>query len=55
MYHVHRVAKQTGSTVLLTNDPLEACKGVQVISTDTWVSMGDEAQVRQQRGLCFHF
>jgi ornithine carbamoyltransferase len=44
MDHVHKVAKTTGATVLLTNDPQEACANVNVISTDTWVSMGEEAQ-----------
>ncbi len=36
------VAEQTGGSVLVTTDPIEAVKGVDVIATDTWVSMGQE-------------
>ncbi len=44
MAHVAKVARDTGGSVSLTNDPQAACKGASVIATDTWVSMGDEAQ-----------
>ena len=27
-----------------TNDPYEACKGTNVIVTDTWISMGQEEE-----------
>lgn len=43
--HVQRVAATTGSQLLLTHDPREACANANVISTDTWVSMGDEKEV----------
>jgi ornithine carbamoyltransferase len=36
------IAERTGGSVLVTTDPFEAVKGVDVIATDTWVSMGQE-------------
>lgn len=33
-------AREAGVRVTLTQDPLEAVKGAQVVVTDTWVSMG---------------
>ena len=41
-------AKKTGSKVLLTEDPKEAMKNADVVITDTWVSMGQEAE-KQER------
>lgn len=37
-------AKSTGAKILITNDPQEAVKGSTVVTTDTWVSMGQEAE-----------
>ncbi|MBO4242973.1 MAG: ornithine carbamoyltransferase [Clostridiales bacterium] len=37
-------AKITGSKVLMTTDPFEACKDADVIYTDTWTSMGQEEE-----------
>jgi ornithine carbamoyltransferase len=36
--------------ILLTNDPVEAAKGADVLYTDTWVSMGqeEEAEIRRK-------
>ena len=36
------LAKQSGATITFTNDPIEAVTGVDVVTTDTWVSMGQE-------------
>ena len=37
-----RIAAQTGGSVTLYSDPLEATAGADVVVTDTWVSMGKE-------------
>jgi ornithine carbamoyltransferase len=44
------LAKQTGATILITHDPYEAVKGVDVVYTDVWASMGqeDENDIRKQ-------
>ncbi len=43
-----RVAIQQGGTLELTHDPREAVEGAQVVYTDVWTSMGQEAE-REQR------
>jgi ornithine carbamoyltransferase len=43
-----RNSKFSGSKVVLTEDPIEAAKSADVIYTDTWTSMGWEAE-REQR------
>jgi len=37
-------AKKSGSKVVLTEDPEEAIKDADVVYTDTWISMGQEAE-----------
>ena len=39
---VMKWAQKNGARVLLTNDPTEAATGADCVSTDVWVSMGDE-------------
>ncbi|MBN3291887.1 OTC protein, partial [Polypterus senegalus] len=43
-----RLTKECGTTLLLTNDPLEAAHQSNVLVTDTWVSMGMEEQKKQR-------
>ena len=38
------MAKNSGARIIITNDPIEAVKGSTVVTTDTWVSMGQEEQ-----------
>jgi len=37
-------AKRSGATLLFTDDPKDAIEGADVVTTDTWVSMGDEEE-----------
>src|SRR6185312_9574947 len=39
-----RIAATTGGSVAVTDDPHAALDGADVVATDTWVSMGQEAE-----------
>ncbi|BDZ70149.1 hypothetical protein GCM10025861_06660 [Methanobacterium petrolearium] len=42
------MAKESGSTIKVTNNVREAVDAVNVIYTDVWVSMGDEIEETQR-------
>ncbi|WP_345980209.1 ornithine carbamoyltransferase [Sulfurimonas sp. HSL3-2] len=41
-------AKLSGAKIFVTNDPKEAVKGANVVTTDTWASMGQEDEKEQR-------
>jgi ornithine carbamoyltransferase len=42
------IAAGTGGSVTVGADPQELCKGVDVLATDVWTSMGQEGQERER-------
>lgn len=44
-----KIAKETGATIELIENPTEATKGAHVIYTDVWVSMGEPDNVWEER------
>lgn len=45
------LAAETGGSVLVTTDPVEALKDADVVATDTWISMGQEDEKEQRLKL----
>jgi ornithine carbamoyltransferase len=43
------LAVETGATIVLTRDPVEAAEGADMIYTDTWTSMGQEKEAEERR------
>lgn len=43
------IAKKTGGSVELTNDPIAAAKDASVVYTDVWMSMGDPESERNEK------
>ncbi|HEY4613827.1 MAG TPA: ornithine carbamoyltransferase, partial [Citricoccus sp.] len=44
-------AQQTGGSVTVTTDAAQALTGADVVVTDTWISMGQEAEKNQRQKL----
>ena len=42
------IAEQTGGSVSLSQSPAEAIAGADVVTTDTWISMGQESEKAQR-------
>ena len=42
-------AALSGSQIKLTKDPSEAAKDADIVYTDVWASMGQEAEVEKRR------
>jgi len=42
-------AKETGSKINITNNPVEAIEGADVVYTDVWTSMGKEAEALERK------
>ena len=47
--YARELEKENKGTLTLTEDPKEAVSGVQFIHTDVWVSMGEPAEVWEER------
>ena len=43
------IANETGATISFCENPMEAVQGANVIYTDVWVSMGEPAEVWEER------
>jgi ornithine carbamoyltransferase len=44
-------AARTGGSIVVTNDPVEGVRGADVIYTDVWASMGQEAEAESRKRL----
>ncbi|WP_036963641.1 ornithine carbamoyltransferase [Promicromonospora kroppenstedtii] len=49
------IAVSTGGSVTLTTSAKEAVAGADVVATDTWISMGDEAEAEQRADLFWDY
>jgi ornithine carbamoyltransferase len=47
----NQIGERTGGAAVVLNDPLEAAKGADVLYTDVWASMGQEAEAQSRLSL----
>src|SRR2546423_12852478 len=52
VHHAEGIAGETGGSIAILNDPVEASKGADVLYTDVWASMGQEGE-SDERALVF--
>ncbi|TWT43626.1 Ornithine carbamoyltransferase [Phycisphaerae bacterium RAS1] len=43
------IGRRSGATIRVLNDPVEASRGVDMLYTDVWASMGQEAEAGERR------
>jgi len=48
MYQTNKVASQTGSNIHICRDPKEAIANADIVYTDVWASMGQEAEQKER-------
>ncbi|MBI5472976.1 MAG: ornithine carbamoyltransferase [Ignavibacteriae bacterium] len=49
--HAQDIAQKSGGSIIVTTDPIEAVRDADVIYTDTWTSMGQEAESIIRRNI----
>ncbi len=47
--YAQEIAKGTGSKIKITEDPVSAVKGANVVYTDVWASMGQEEEIAKRK------
>jgi ornithine carbamoyltransferase len=50
-----KIAAETGATIEVTNDPVEAVKGANAVYTDVWASMGQESEIAERARIFASF
>ena len=45
-----QIAAEQGGSITITDDPIAAVLGADVVATDTWVSMGQEGELDTRKG-----
>jgi ornithine carbamoyltransferase len=45
------LAESSGANIVITNDPVEAVRDADMVYTDTWTSMGQEAEAKRRRAV----
>lgn len=53
--HAVEDAEKTGSKIEIVNDPVAGVKGADVVYTDVWASMGQEAEAAERRKIFLPF